>query len=96
MEHHDFPFINSSSLPMISKIAPEYYNELPQLKSYLLVLKDFIFDPKIGKHSVVRYPQDVDVLSQPRMRTRTKTGTSSTFCGGTTYSINRGPAIILI
>jgi len=48
MEHHDFPFINSSSLPMISKIAPEYYNELPQLKSYLLVLKDFIFDPKIG------------------------------------------------
>jgi len=49
MEHHDFPFINSSSLPMISKIAPEYYNELPQLKSYLLVLKDFIFDPKIGK-----------------------------------------------
>ena len=50
MEHHDFPFINSSSLPMISKIAPEYYNELPQLKSYLLVLKDFIFDPNIGKH----------------------------------------------
>ena len=82
MEHHDFPFINSSSLPMISKIAPEYYNELPQLKSYLLVLKDFIFDPNIGKHSAVRCPLDVLAVLRGLVFT--------------TYSINRGPAIILI
>ena len=49
IEHHDFPFVNSSSLPKIRKIAPEYYEEVPQLKSYISVLYDFVFDPAIGK-----------------------------------------------
>ena len=31
------------------KIACEYYEEVPQLKSYVQVLYDFIFDPEIGK-----------------------------------------------
>ena len=48
IEHHDFPFVNSSSLPKIRKIAPEYYEEVPQLKSYVSVLYDFVFDPAIG------------------------------------------------
>merc|ERR1711953_1068516 len=54
MEHHDFPFVNSSSLPMISKIAPEFYDELPQLKSYISVLWDYVFDPKIGPYARVQ------------------------------------------
>ena len=32
------------------KIACEYYEEVPQLKSYLAVLWDFVFDPAIGKY----------------------------------------------
>jgi len=54
IEHHDFPFVNSSSLPKVRKIACEYYEEVPQLKSYLSVLWDFVFDPAIGPYARVQ------------------------------------------
>jgi len=33
-EHHDFPAIPWSRLPMLRKIAPEFYDDLPQTKSW--------------------------------------------------------------
>ena len=66
-EHHDFPYVSSSALPMLSKIAPEFYNELPQvfnyfmnekllttliqLKSWVVTLFDFVFNPEIGPYA---------------------------------------------
>ncbi|XP_060118788.1 sphingolipid delta(4)-desaturase/C4-monooxygenase DES2 [Heteronotia binoei] len=54
MEHHDFPSIPGSSLPMVKKIAAEYYDTLPQHQSWVRVLWDFIFDKTIGPYARVK------------------------------------------
>jgi len=41
-EHHDFPRISGWRLPMIRKIAPEFYNDLPSYSSWVRVMFDFI------------------------------------------------------
>jgi sphingolipid delta-4 desaturase len=38
----------------IRKIAPEYYDNLPQHSSWVKVLWDFVFDPNLGPYSRVR------------------------------------------
>jgi len=48
IEHHDFPNIPWRKLPRVREIAPEFYNTLPQHKSYLLVLYKYIFDREFG------------------------------------------------
>jgi len=48
IEHHDFPNIPWRKLPQLKEIAPEFYNTLPQHKSYLLVLYKYIFDSEFG------------------------------------------------
>lgn len=48
VEHHDFPAIPSSKLPLVKKIAPDYYDHLPYYTSWCKVLWEFVFDPKIG------------------------------------------------
>ncbi|XP_060083725.1 sphingolipid delta(4)-desaturase DES1-like [Ylistrum balloti] len=53
-EHHDFPSIPGSRLPMVKKIAPEYYDNLPCHQSWVKVIYDFITDPEIGPYSRIR------------------------------------------
>lgn len=53
-EHHDFPFIPSTSLPMLRKIAPEFYEEIPQLQSWCRVLWEYVTDPASGPYNRVR------------------------------------------
>jgi len=48
IEHHDFPNIPWRKLPRLKEIAPEFYNTLPQHKSYLLVFYKYIFDREFG------------------------------------------------
>ncbi|CAI5780627.1 delta(4)-desaturase C4-monooxygenase DES2-like [Podarcis lilfordi] len=54
MEHHDFPSIPGSRLPLVRKIAPEYYNHLPYHNSWILVLWDFVFKRELGPFSRVK------------------------------------------
>ncbi|XP_039271682.1 sphingolipid delta(4)-desaturase/C4-monooxygenase DES2-like [Styela clava] len=54
MEHHDFPAIPGCSLPMMKKIAPDYYDNIPTHDSWCRVLYDFIFDPTIGPRARVK------------------------------------------
>ncbi|KAI1237606.1 hypothetical protein IHE44_0013688, partial [Lamprotornis superbus] len=51
MEHHDFPSIPGCRLPMVKKIAAEYYDNLPHHQSWIRVLWDFIFDDTLGPYS---------------------------------------------
>lgn len=53
-EHHDFPAVPGSRLPEVKKIAPEYYDNLPQHHSWTAVLYDFIMDPDIGPYARIK------------------------------------------
>jgi len=41
-EHHDFPRIAGWKLPLVRKIAPEFYESLPSYSSWVRVIFDFI------------------------------------------------------
>lgn len=51
MEHHDFPYIPGSRLPLLKKMVPEYYDNIPHHDSWVKVIYDFICDPTIGPYS---------------------------------------------
>ena len=53
-EHHDFPYIPGSRLPLVRKIAPEFYDNLPSHNSWSKVIYDFITDPAIGPYNRVK------------------------------------------
>jgi sphingolipid delta-4 desaturase len=53
-EHHDFPNIAWSKLPLVRKIAPEFYDNLPQCKSWPGTLFRYIFDDSISPFSRVK------------------------------------------
>ena len=64
-EHHDFPSVPGSRLPMVKEIASEYYKDLPQHNSWTRVLYEFITDPAIGpyarmKRKVMGYKNGVE------------------------------------
>jgi sphingolipid delta-4 desaturase len=50
-EHHDFPKVAGWRLPEVKKMAPEFYDNLPQHKSWTMVLFNYVTDPRIGPFS---------------------------------------------
>jgi len=52
-EHHDFPRIPGSKLPVLRKIAPEYYDQLGCHASWSRVIYEFITDPTVSPFSRV-------------------------------------------
>jgi sphingolipid delta-4 desaturase len=52
-EHHDFPRVPGWRLPQVKAIAPEFYDHLPQHKSWCYVLYRFVMDPNITPYSRV-------------------------------------------
>lgn len=53
-KHHDFPSIPGSKLPLVRKIASEFYDNLPHHDSWVKVLYDFITDPAIGPYARIK------------------------------------------
>ncbi|XP_068681646.1 sphingolipid delta(4)-desaturase DES1-like isoform X1 [Montipora foliosa] len=60
-EHHDFPSIPGSKLPLVKKIAAEYYDNLPHHTSWTKVIWDFITDPRVGPYARVKRPQSTKI-----------------------------------
>ena len=58
-EHHDFPRIPWSRLPLVPQIAPEYYLPLPYYTSYLALFYAYITDSKLGPHARIKRKQAV-------------------------------------
>jgi sphingolipid delta-4 desaturase len=64
-EHHDFVGIPYNRLPLLRKIAPEYYEPLYQHASYIKLLWTFITNPNFTlKSRVVRWPKGVQGKEQ--------------------------------
>jgi sphingolipid delta-4 desaturase len=53
-EHHDFPRISGWRLPMLRKIAPEFYDHLPSYNSWVRVIYDFIKGDNMNLHGRVK------------------------------------------
>ncbi|XP_026322627.1 sphingolipid delta(4)-desaturase/C4-monooxygenase DES2 [Hyposmocoma kahamanoa] len=53
-EHHDFPAVPGSRLPEVKRIAPEFYDNLPQHNSWSGVLWDFVMDPDVGPYARIK------------------------------------------
>merc|ERR1711988_86646 len=53
-EHHDFPFIPGSRLPLLREMASEFYDTLPHHESWSAVIWQYINDPNICPHSRVK------------------------------------------
>lgn len=53
-EHHDFPSVPWTKLPSITKIAPEYYENLEKTESWPGTLTRFLTTPNVGTYSRVK------------------------------------------
>lgn len=47
-EHHDFPAVPWTRLPTLNRIAHEFYDNLPQHKSWVWVIWQFVWDKDIS------------------------------------------------
>ena len=57
-EHHDFPSVPWSRLPLVTQIAPEFYSDLPQCYSWPGTVLRYIFDDAISPFSRVKKRRD--------------------------------------
>ncbi|KAI8895471.1 fatty acid desaturase-domain-containing protein [Globomyces pollinis-pini] len=53
-EHHDFPRVPGSRLPMVREIAKEFYDDLPQVKSWPMTIVNFIMYPHMTPYNRVK------------------------------------------
>lgn len=56
-EHHDFPAIPWTRLPVLHEMAKEFYDGLPHHRSWTYVLWRFIFDEQVGMRCRVKRKQ---------------------------------------
>jgi len=59
IEHHDFPFIPGSRLPLMKNLVPEMYRDLPYISSWCNVIWDYIMDPEVGPFSRIHRVYDM-------------------------------------
>jgi sphingolipid 4-desaturase/C4-monooxygenase len=53
-EHHDFPYIPGSRLPLLRGLAPEYYDGLLSHRSWTSTIWQYIMNPRLGGFSRVK------------------------------------------
>jgi len=53
-EHHDFPRIPGSRLPILKAMIPEYYDTMYCYNSWGKVIWDYIWNPEMGPFSRVK------------------------------------------
>lgn len=69
-EHHDFPAVPWNRLPLVRKLAPEFYDQLHSPFSWTALWFAFLTDPRYSLHSRVLRPatgRSVEMQSQDEM-----------------------------
>jgi len=61
-EHHDFPRVPWTKLPVLKKMAPEFYDTLPCYTSYVSVFMRYITDEEIGPFARIKRKMPEAVL----------------------------------
>jgi len=56
-EHHDFPAVPGSKLPLVSKIASEFYKDLPTHDSWVGTLYNFVMRDDVSPYSRIKREQ---------------------------------------
>lgn len=64
IEHHDFPNIPWSKLPLVKKIAPDFYDNLPTISSYNKVVFKYIFDCTMGPWSRISIDSYSNIMNK--------------------------------
>jgi sphingolipid delta-4 desaturase len=72
VEHHDFPSIPWYNLPKVRKIAPEYYDNLPQIYSYVTVIFKYIFDGSIGPWSRIAIGENKELFKNVNAKVKSQ------------------------
>jgi sphingolipid delta-4 desaturase len=53
-EHHDFPFVPWSRLPLVTEIAKEFYDPLPKCDSWVGIIYQYVTNPRLGAYSRIK------------------------------------------
>jgi sphingolipid delta-4 desaturase len=53
-EHHDFPSIPWTRLPLLKALAPEFYDTIPSHPSWPMVIFNFIRDKEVGMFARIK------------------------------------------
>ncbi|RWS07334.1 sphingolipid delta(4)-desaturase DES1-like protein [Dinothrombium tinctorium] len=64
VEHHDFPSIPASKLPMLKRMAPEFYDNLHYHTSWVKVLYQYVTDPRAGPYARSKRPYQEPFLDK--------------------------------
>jgi sphingolipid delta-4 desaturase len=70
VEHHDFPSIPWYNLPKVRVIAPDFYDNLPTIDSYVKVILKYIFDGNIGPWSRIAIGENKDFFKPVNQKTK--------------------------
>lgn len=68
IEHHDFPNIPWNKLPLVKKIAPDFYDNLPVIDSYFVVMYKYIFDSETGPWSRVSIESYSKIMGNEKLK----------------------------
>ncbi|KAK9473757.1 fatty acid desaturase-domain-containing protein [Dipodascopsis tothii] len=65
-EHHDFPYVPWTRLPELTRLASEFYCELPYHTSWTKVIYDFVFEDKVSLWCRVRRGDEKKIAAAER------------------------------
>ncbi|EPX71623.1 dihydroceramide delta-4 desaturase [Schizosaccharomyces octosporus yFS286] len=60
IEHHDFPYVAWTRIAKVRELAPEFYNNIPDCKSWSGIIYQFITDSNVGMWCRVKRKQAYD------------------------------------
>ena len=63
-EHHDFPAIPWTRLPLLHELAREFYDDLPYHKSWPWVMWQFIWDSEVGLWCRVKREKGIKLVER--------------------------------